>query len=285
MALSPSVAARHSRMPVSSDRSAAGDDPVPGLLNDRNVVVPPNAAATESTEEAIGFGVGRDARVGVDVDRARQDQEPGRVDHLVGPGREARQVGLDGDDPPAVDRDDRPAGSRRPSRPSRRGSSRSVIAARASTAGPGLQSRPDPRRAAQMHRVDRRRSAPERLESGISRTAARRRHRRRHPRSVHLADRDRLRALPQAAPAHLAQAIVPALVGDDRREMVRRQLADLGRRRAAAVREEDLALADAARVDRQLARRRVRGVVLVVEARAGSRRTGSTSTRRSSGSG
>src|SRR4029077_921048 len=49
--------------------------------------------------------------------------------------------------------------------------------------------------------------------------------------------------------------------------MVRRQLPDLGCRRAAAIREEDLALADAARVDRQLARCRMRGVVLVVEAR------------------
>ena len=54
MALSPSVAARHSRMPVSSDRSAAGDDPVPGLLNERNVVVPPNAAATESWKKRSG---------------------------------------------------------------------------------------------------------------------------------------------------------------------------------------------------------------------------------------
>ncbi len=54
IAESPSVAARHSRTPVSSDRSAAGDDPVPGLLNDRNVVVPPNAAATESWKNRSG---------------------------------------------------------------------------------------------------------------------------------------------------------------------------------------------------------------------------------------
>ena len=54
IALSPSVAARHSRTPVNSDRSAAGDDPVPGLLNDRNVVVPPNAAATESRKNRSG---------------------------------------------------------------------------------------------------------------------------------------------------------------------------------------------------------------------------------------
>ena len=54
-ALSPSVAARHSRMPVRSDRSAAGDEPVPGLLNERNVVVPPNAAATESWKNRSGW--------------------------------------------------------------------------------------------------------------------------------------------------------------------------------------------------------------------------------------
>ena len=34
--------------PITDDRSAAGVEPVPGLSNDRNVVVPPNAAATES---------------------------------------------------------------------------------------------------------------------------------------------------------------------------------------------------------------------------------------------
>ena len=54
MALSPSVAARHSARPVRSERSAAGDEPVPGLLNDRNVVVPPNAAATESWKKRSG---------------------------------------------------------------------------------------------------------------------------------------------------------------------------------------------------------------------------------------
>ena len=53
-AASPSVAARHSRSPVTSDRAAAGDDPVPGLLKARNVVVPPNAAATESAKNRSG---------------------------------------------------------------------------------------------------------------------------------------------------------------------------------------------------------------------------------------
>ena len=86
-------------------------------------------------------------------------------------------------------------------------------------------------------------------------------------RALDLGDPDRLGALPEAAPAHLAQSVVPAVVGHDGREVVGRQLADLRGRRAAAVREEDLALADAAGVDRQLAGRRMRGVVLVVEAR------------------
>src|SRR5690349_5413912 len=83
-----------------------------------------------------------------------------------------------------------------------------------------------------------------------------------------LADRDRLGAVPQAAPPHLAQPVVTAVVGLDRREHVGRELADLRRRRAAAVREEDLALADPARVDRERAGRRVRGVVLVLEPRS-----------------
>ena len=78
---------------------------------------------------------------------------------------------------------------------------------------------------------------------------------------------DRLGALPQAAPAHLAEPVVPAVVGHDGREVVGGELPDLRGRRAAAVREEDLAFADAARVDRQLSGRRVRGVVLVFETR------------------
>ena len=96
MALSPSVAARHSASPVRNDRSPAGVEPVPGLLNDRNVVVPPNAAATESWKNRSGVSSVRDARVRVDVDRAREDQHPGRVDHPVGAGGRAGQVRLDG---------------------------------------------------------------------------------------------------------------------------------------------------------------------------------------------
>ena len=54
IAESRAVAARHSRSPARSERSAAGDEPVPGLLNARNVVVPPNAAATESWKNRSG---------------------------------------------------------------------------------------------------------------------------------------------------------------------------------------------------------------------------------------
>src|SRR5439155_8289533 len=80
-----------------------------------------------------------------------------------------------------------------------------------------------------------------------------------------LLDADRLGAFPERSPADLAQPVLPALVRLYRREVVRRELADLRRRRARAVREEDLALADTARVHRELTRRGVRGVVLVVD--------------------
>ncbi len=96
-------------------------------------------------------------------------------------------------------------------------------------------------------------------------------------------DPDRLGALPEAAPAHLAQPVLPVVVerrGDDRREVVRRELAHLRRRRAGAVREEDLALADAARVHREHARAPGARCGSRSRCPAGSRRTGSTSTRR-----
>ena len=51
---SPSVAARHSRSPGEQRPPAAGAEPVPGLLKARNVVVPPNAAATESWKNRSG---------------------------------------------------------------------------------------------------------------------------------------------------------------------------------------------------------------------------------------
>ena len=52
--MSWAVAARHSPRPASRLRAAAADAPVPGLLNARNVVVPPNAAATESWKKRSG---------------------------------------------------------------------------------------------------------------------------------------------------------------------------------------------------------------------------------------
>ena len=67
-------------MPVRSDRSAAGDDPVPGLLNERNVVVPPNAAATESWKKRSGSAsVATRVWVWTSTD-AGQHEQPGRVD-------------------------------------------------------------------------------------------------------------------------------------------------------------------------------------------------------------
>jgi hypothetical protein len=53
-AASELVAASHSRSPTRRDRAAASDEPVPGLLKARNVVVPPNAAATESWKNRSG---------------------------------------------------------------------------------------------------------------------------------------------------------------------------------------------------------------------------------------
>ncbi len=104
MALSPSVAARHSRMPVSSERSAAGDDPVPGLLNERNVVVPPNAAATESWKKRSG-SASEATRVWVWTSTTPgSTSQSGRVDHLGRTGRGPAQVRLDRFDDAAADR-------------------------------------------------------------------------------------------------------------------------------------------------------------------------------------
>ena len=99
------VASRHSRRPVTSERAAASDDPVPGLLKARNAVVPAEGRGHRVVEEAVRPLVGRDPHVGVDVDDAREHEEPGRVDHLPGGGGEATEIGLDRGDPPAVDGD------------------------------------------------------------------------------------------------------------------------------------------------------------------------------------
>ena len=77
-----------------------------------------------------------------------------------------------------------------------------------------------------------------------------------------------LRALPQHAAANFAQPIPPSVVGNDRGEMVAGQLPDLGGEAAGAVREQDLALADLADVDQEVARRRMRGGVLVADLRS-----------------
>src|SRR5688500_4366885 len=72
--------------------------------------------------------------------------------------------------------------------------------------------------------------------------------------ALRLVERDVLRALPEHEPAELAQ-LLAAL--DDRREVVAREGASLARKARSAVREEDLGLAHAARVEEQLTRRRV----------------------------
>ena len=92
MALSPSVTARHSRMPVSIDRSAAGDDPVPGLLKREERGRATERGRDRVLEEPVRIVVRGDARVGVDVDRAGEHQQPGRIDHLGRSGGRPGQV-------------------------------------------------------------------------------------------------------------------------------------------------------------------------------------------------
>ena len=89
------------RCPWAANRSAR--DPVPGLLKARNVVVPPKAAATESWKKRSGSLVSCDARVGVDIDNARQHEQAGGID-LVRVGVRG-QLRFDGDDAAAGDRD------------------------------------------------------------------------------------------------------------------------------------------------------------------------------------
>src|SRR4051794_20885547 len=74
-----------------------------------------------------------------------------------------------------------------------------------------------------------------------------------------LAEGDLLRALPQRAAAELLQLLLPL---DERREVVRPQVPRLRRERAVPVREQQLGLALAAGVQRELARVRVRRRVL-----------------------
>ena len=105
-------------------------------------------------EEPVRLGVGRDARVRVDVDHAREDEQPGRVDHLVGTGREpARSGSIAAIRPPRSRR--RPSASRRRSRPSRRerpDQSRRRSRPSASDASPRPSSPPPRRRPRHRHR-------------------------------------------------------------------------------------------------------------------------------------
>ena len=97
-----------------------------------------------------------------------------------------------------------------------------------------------------------------------------------------LAERDRLRAFPERQPAELGK-LLEAL--DDRGEVVARERAGLRAERAVAVREQQLGLADAAR-DRAAAGRAPGSTSRSRRrCRARGRPTGSSSTRRSSGSG
>ena len=179
-------------------------------------------------EEPVRVRVGRDARVGVDVDRAGEDQEPGRIDHLGRTGR----------------------------RPARSGSTASMTPPRTATSASREPRRRDDRPAADDEVGH---------STSVIRIAWAPSQRQRRPTS-------RRRSSQPSSGTTEANTLAASWPTFD--AVV-----------AAAVREEDLALADPARVDRQGPRApgatcgsRSRGPV-------GSRRTGSTSTRRSSGSG
>src|SRR4029077_5512171 len=99
-----------------------------------------------------------------------------------------------------------------------------------------------------------RRSVPAGTGRPGSRTPRARAPRPRREPSLRLFDHDGLGPFPEAAAPDLAEAIGPALIGLDRREVVGGELPDLRARRASPVGKEDLALADAARIHRELAR-------------------------------
>src|SRR5438128_2076916 len=85
-------------------------------------------------------------------------------------------------------------------------------------------------------------------------------------RSIHLADLDGLRALPERASPNLAQAVTPSIVGRHRRKVIPGELAELAGERARTVWEEDLALREVPGVDQQLTGRWMRSVMLVPDA-------------------
>ena len=101
---SPAVAASHSRRPVRSERAASGEDPVPGLLNDEEGGRAAERRGNRVLEEPVGLLVAGDPGVRVDVDDARQHQQPGRVDDFARGGGEPAEPRLDRGDPPALHR-------------------------------------------------------------------------------------------------------------------------------------------------------------------------------------
>src|SRR5438132_9612435 len=80
-----------------------------------------------------------------------------------------------------------------------------------------------------------------------------------------LFDEEVLRALPEREAPELGQVLVAF---DHRREVIARELADLAREEARAVREEDLHLGDASGVHEDLSRPGMAGVILVTHAEA-----------------
>src|SRR5213593_2338888 len=78
-----------------------------------------------------------------------------------------------------------------------------------------------------------------------------------------LFDEEVLCALPEREAAELGKLLVAL---DHRREVIARELADLAREEARAIREEDLHLGDASGIDKHLSRRGMAGVILVSHA-------------------
>src|ERR1700716_2218478 len=75
-------------------------------------------------------------------------------------------------------------------------------------------------------------------------------------------DREVLRAFPQRLTTDLGEVLGPLCHG---REVISRELADLAAEVRRAVREQNLHLADAPRIDQHLAGRGIAGVILVID--------------------
>ena len=80
----------------------------PDLLVVGGTVVTAEGGGERVLVEAIRLLVRGDPGMGVDIDAARQDEEPGRVDYVRGSAGEARQVGIDPLDPTSSNGDVRP---------------------------------------------------------------------------------------------------------------------------------------------------------------------------------